>query len=749
MKTSGVRLASLFHQVGLITDADWKEQFPQGVASKKRLVDILFEDVSWQTFVDLASLEIRMPSRRRRAPSPEELTQPIAVRPAEMRDLLQRHRPNIEPLCKFIARLRPDLAEEISALLHDVKEDKTIDPHRELIERRILTPQVAYEVIQGENYPAAIRNRQLLALEILRLNGLVAPELYPKILARIDKPDFALAGALEAGRPTSEALFQAIEDGMTLPAIEISEAVIDAKCREFCPVDFLRRELFLPFEIGAIVRMASSDPLNLSLADLPAMLTGRPVVLAYAPTGEIISAINRTYPPANAVSMAAPAGREERRAEAARPDSVPAVSNSRATPRAAAANPEPARATRAKPAPPAPRQAVAQIVDTGSTVELVSSLIESAVATQATDIHIEPRNEGLRVRFRIDGQLHNVMNVPETMSLPVISRIKVMGNMNVTERRRPQDGHFALEIGDGDFDFRVSTMPSHRGEKVVLRILDQAKMLKGLGELGLSPDQEQRLAHLIARPYGLTLVTGPTGSGKTTTLYSAISKINSSQINIITIEDPVEYEIEGITQMQVDHAIELDFAGGLRAALRQDPDVILVGEIRDSETARIAIRAAMTGHLVFSTLHTNSSIGSISALFHLSITPYLISNALSGVAAQRLVKMICNQCREKTRPTPALKHDLGLADDSKVHTFRGRGCPACLNTGYSGRTGVFEILTVNDPVRRLIMDEAADEVIEDAARRDGFHLLRDDAIEKINQGITAPEEVLRVVFLND
>ena len=730
MKTSGARLASLFHQVGLIGENEWKKYFQKSAAPEKRLVDVLVQDVSWQTFADLAKLEIRLPSRKRRArPAlPAELTQAIHIRRGEILELLEKHRPDLERLCDQLVGPRSDLASTL--------EQGDRDPYRELLDREILTPEMLSEIVQKGKHPAARRNREILAVEILHLNGFVPEDTRKHVAAQLGKPGFSLARELAKSAEVSSArIAEATARGMELPTVELAEISPGKRAREFCPVEFIRRELFLPFEVDGVIRLATSDPLNLSIADAVAILTGRTMLLCYAPPGEIIAALNRTFP------AAAPpdAGPKPERRETKQPEAPVQVQP----------KPQVPSDTPQKVAAPRPAEPVAKIVDTMSTVQLVSSMIESAVATRATDIHLEPQAKGLRVRYRIDGQLHNVMNVPPDMSLPVISRIKVLSNMNVTERRRPQDGHFALQMENRPFDFRVSAMPSHLGEKLVLRILDETTVLKGLAELGLTEAQQRELARLISRPFGLLLVTGPTGSGKTTTLYSALSTINSPNINITTIEDPVEYQLEGITQVQVDYAIDLDFASGLRSALRQDPDVIMVGEIRDSETARIAIRAALTGHMVFSTLHTNTAVSAAAALGHMAVPPYLIASALAGVVAQRLVKKICAECRHAIRPPKGLKRDLGLDESSQRKMYRGKGCSACLNTGYSGRTGVFEILRVTEALRRLIVEQAGDEQIAACALEQGFRTLREHAMDKVSDGITSPDEILRTVFLSE
>ncbi|MCX8037413.1 MAG: GspE/PulE family protein [Candidatus Sumerlaeia bacterium] len=747
MKTSGPRLALLFRQAGLLAESDWQKRFAAKSAQSKSLKEILLQDVSWQTFADLAMLEIRLPSRKSRAEAalPAALTQALQISRGEMFAMLQKHQPDIRKLCDALQDANEALRPTIEELLKT--DSSPADLYRQLLDREILTSDLLSRVVEKGSHPLARRNREILALEILALNHLIPTALRDELLPQIEKPVFSLALELADRKAvTSAQIAQAAENGMNLPTVDLGEVKPDPAMRDFCPIEFVRRELTLPMDGDRIVRLAIADPLNLSIADSLSILTGRMILLCYAPPADIISAINRVYVEAPAVSDVERIAPQPAAPAVSAPPGAPEKTEAPAPPAPAAAPPP------AEPKTPAPKPAVAvtRIVDSMSTVELVSSIIESAVATRATDIHLEPQAQGsLRVRFRIDGTLHSVMNVPAHLALPVISRVKVLANMNVTERRRPQDGHFSLELESRAFDFRVSAMPSHLGEKLVLRVLEQATVLKGLGDLGLSEDQQKQLSRLISRPYGLLLVTGPTGSGKTTTLYSALSTVNRPDINIITIEDPVESQLEGITQVQVDYAIEMDFASGLRAALRQDPDIIMVGEIRDHDTARIAIRAALTGHMVFSTLHTNYAVGAVTALHHMGIQPYLTASAMAGAVAQRLVKKICPECRQPIRITKSLIKDLGLDENTKRKMYRGKGCSNCLNTGYSGRVGVFEIFRVNDPIRYLIMDLAPEARLMEAAREDGFVSLRDHALEKVFEGITSPDEVLRTVFLSD
>ncbi len=384
---------------------------------------------------------------------------------------------------------------------------------------------------------------------------------------------------------------------------------------------------------------------------------------------------------------------------------------------------------------------IARMAEGTPVIKLVSTIIEGAVNSGATDIHLDPQEPEMRVRYRIDGVLHDVMSIAPEIENAVVSRIKIMSDLDITEVRRPQDGHISIETKDRDFDLRVATLPTYLGERVVLRLLDQSSVLAGIKDLGLEPDDEETVTRVIQQPYGMILVTGPTGSGKTTTLYAALNQKNVLTESIVTLEDPVEYQMSGINQVQIDTDIEVTFANTLRAALRQDIDVLLVGEIRDSETARIAIRAAMTGHLVFSTLHTNDGPEAITTLRNMQIPSYLIASALTCVVAQRLVRKICPDCRTPFTPTKPLLKSLRLPENTKK-LYRGKGCDNCYHTGNKGRTGIFEILEVNPEIRRMI---AADESTEKIVKTAKLKTMADRCRLKVKQGVVAPEEFLRVI----
>jgi len=385
--------------------------------------------------------------------------------------------------------------------------------------------------------------------------------------------------------------------------------------------------------------------------------------------------------------------------------------------------------------------AIAKQASGSSVIKMVSTIIEGAVNSGATDVHLDPQDPEMRVRYRIDGVLHDVMSIPENLETAVISRIKIMSDLDITNTRLPQDGHISTELGDREFDIRVATLPTYLGERIVLRLLDQTSVLSGIKDLGMEKDDENTMLRLIDQPYGMILVTGPTGSGKTTTLYASLNQKNVMTDSIVTLEDPVEYQLSGINQVQIDSEFGVTFANTLRAALRQDIDVLLVGEIRDSETARIAIRAAMTGHLVFSTLHTNDAPEAIDTLRNMDVPSYLIASALTAVIGQRLVRTICENCRKGFKPSATLLKSIQLPATTK-QLYRGAGCEQCYHTGNRGRTGIFEVLEISPEIRKLIANDGGMTSIVKAAK---LKTMAMRCREKVKKGIVEPEEFLRVI----
>ncbi len=385
-------------------------------------------------------------------------------------------------------------------------------------------------------------------------------------------------------------------------------------------------------------------------------------------------------------------------------------------------------------------------------VRLVDSIITGGIDARSSDIHLEPHEPDMRVRYRIDGIMINALEVPVSAQREVISHIKILADMDISERRIPQDGHISVEHNGKDYDLRVSSLPSTGGEKIVLRILDASQSLQAIDQVITAQADYEKVNSLIAKPYGMILLTGPTGSGKTTTLYSMIQALNTPEKNIVTVEDPVEYRLNGITQVQVKPEINMTFASSLRSILRQDPDIVLIGEIRDLETAEIAISAALTGHLVLSTLHTNDAVGAVSRLVNLGVAPFQVSSALLGVMAQRLARTICPKCKEPYEPTQqelALLFGDGADKHRDATLYKGKGCESCRGTGYRGRAGLFEIFEMNSTLRNMVVEGVPDDKLKACALDQGMKTLRMKGIERILEGSTTFEEITRVVNMKE
>ncbi len=386
-----------------------------------------------------------------------------------------------------------------------------------------------------------------------------------------------------------------------------------------------------------------------------------------------------------------------------------------------------------------------EMVDDAPIVRLVNNIINDGVKLRASDIHIEPQEDQLRVRYRVDGILHNEMKIPKHTHAALVSRIKIMADLDIAERRVPQDGRLQMETENNhQVDLRVSTLPTVKGEKVVLRILDKSNLMLSVDELGFLAEHKSLFTKMINQSHGMILITGPTGSGKTTTLYSALNSLDTELDNIITVEDPVEYRLDGINQVQTKPKAGLTFANSLRAILRQDPDIIMIGEIRDKETAEIAVHAALTGHLVLSTLHTNEAAGALSRLIDMGVAPFLVASSVMGVVAQRLVRKICPSCKIKLEDnliSPELKDYLG---EEEMEIYKGEGCRVCNETGYRGRTAIHEMLDVSNEIKKLIVNNASAAEIEEVAESEGMISLEKSGLTKLKQGITTVEEVMRV-----
>lgn len=389
---------------------------------------------------------------------------------------------------------------------------------------------------------------------------------------------------------------------------------------------------------------------------------------------------------------------------------------------------------------------------TAPAIRIVNSIIERGITEGASDIHIEPRDGGLTIRMRIDGVLHKILDIPQSLQSAVISRVKIMANMDIAEKRIPQDGRSNVLIKGRDVDMRISALPTNYGEKIVIRFLEKSEALLSTDGIGLKGKHLEDFNSLLGNSNGVILITGPTGSGKSTTMYTMISKLNREDVNIITLEDPIEYNVDGVNQVQVNDKVGLTFAEGLRSILRQDPDIVSVGEIRDGETAEIAMRAAITGHLVLSTIHTNSAVATLDRLVDIGVEPYLIASALRGVIAQRLVRKICPNCKKSYAATDEELSALGLKKkkgQKKITFYKGKGCPECMNTGYKGRVAVYEILTLNSDIKQAFREGVTGTKLQAIIDKSGFTTMREDGIKLIKDGVTTPSEVIRVLTSTD
>ncbi|UFS71595.1 type II secretion system ATPase GspE [Geomonas sp. RF6] len=490
---------------------------------------------------------------------------------------------------------------------------------------------------------------------------------------------------------------------------EVDDTAVDAALVSRLPLTFARNNLLLPVkaEEGRVLA-ASADPANLLALDELAGLFGAPVDVVAVPRPALLDAINRLY---SKLSGSAQEVVEELEGE-----DLSTVAGSFNEPRD-----------------------LMELTDEAPVIRLLNSILFQAVKERSSDIHIEPFERELEVRFRIDGLLYKMLAPPKVIQEALTSRVKIMAGLNIAEKRLPQDGRFRVKVAGRDVDIRVSIIPTFFGERVVLRLLDKQRGILSLREIGLSEVTDAAMERLLKRTSGIILVTGPTGSGKTTTLYAALNMINSPEKNIITIEDPIEYQLKGVGQIQVNPKIELTFASGLRSILRQDPDIIMVGEIRDAETAEIAMQSALTGHLVLSTLHTNDAATAVTRLIDMGIEPFMVASSLSAVLAQRLVRVICPHCKESYKPERSYA-GIELPD----RLYRGRGCDKCFGLGTVGRMGIYELLLVDSEMVSMIIRQTPAGTIKEYAISKGMKTLREDGLAKAFAGVTTIEEVLRV-----
>lgn len=519
---------------------------------------------------------------------------------------------------------------------------------------------------------------------------------------------------VDNGFITEEMIVRALQMQLGLKVVQLAGVTIPKEVRGLVSVDLLKKYTCIPFELDPynanILHLAMADPMDMMAIDDISIVTNLQVEPYIATTRDIRTAIDRWYGASETLDAARRFTKEREQLRVNTGEETGAD------------------------------------VSDAPIVQLVRSLLEQAIRQRASDVHIEALESKVRVRYRIDGALYEKM-VYDNSLLPAIStRIKIMGGMDISEKRKPQDGRMTIMVDRQEYDIRISSVPTVHGEKIVMRISSKLSLTKNKKELGLAPDELKRFDHMLSAPYGIIFVTGPTGSGKSTTLYTALSELNKEAVNIVTVEDPVEADIEGINQIQVNNKVNLTFASALRSILRQDPDIIMIGEIRDRETAEIAVQASITGHLVVSTLHTNNAAGTLNRMADMGVERYLIADSVVGVIAQRLVRKLCPHCRKKRLATEEEKRLLKQDTYKEMEIYEPTGCDLCNHTGYFGRTGVFEIMEVNEEIRDLIAEGGSSEELENAAKRAGMCTLHDNGIHYVLEGITSIEEMLKVSY---
>ena len=553
--------------------------------------------------------------------------------------------------------------------------------------------------------------------EILEDQGAIPGEVVADALKeQHERPDMRLGDLLQKNHGLSaHDLARALAEQFAFEYIPtLSSGIGASDLLEKLPLEYVRQHCFLPLNRSEnSLKLVMADPYNSMVVNDLAALTGLNISISLTAEDEILRAINHVY--------AEHAGEgAELTADLDIEDSDLSVTLGPTD--------------------------LLDSSDEAPIIRFVNGLLARACRERASDIHLEPFETELIVRYRIDGILYEVLRPPQKACPAIISRIKIMAGLNIAEKRLPQDGRFRVRVAGRDVDIRVSSLPTAFGERLVLRLLEKSSSVIQLEDIGLDSELKGQVTDLISQPHGIVLVTGPTGSGKTTTLYSALSYLNDQTKNIITVEDPIEYQLNGVGQIQVNSKIDLTFAAGLRSILRQDPDIIMVGEIRDSETAEIAVQSALTGHMVFSTLHTNDAASAVTRLLDMKIEPFLVSSAVIGILAQRLVRKLCPECRSRYEPSEEMiRHFDGLISrQGNRHYYRGQGCSLCQNIGYRGRTGIYELLLITDEIRELLMAGADANRIRKAAIQAGMLSLRQDGLRKAEAGETSLEEVLRV-----
>lgn len=563
----------------------------------------------------------------------------------------------------------------------------------------------------------ALRRRNRLRLGDLLIQQNVLTEEQLRAALQMQKGTNKKIGEIlvEEGFITEEMIARALEAQMGLKTVQLRGLTVPREIKKLIDVKLLKKYTVFAFEVDPynanILHLAMADPLDMEAIDDIAIVTNMQIEPYIATRRDIRSAIDRNYGDAENIDAVNRFARE--RAQLRGNMAVTSDDSE---------------------------------IDDAPIVQLVRSILEQAVRQRASDIHIEALENKVRVRYRIDGALCTKMEYDNSLLPAISTRIKIMGGMDIAEKRKPQDGRLSLVIDGQEYDIRISSVPTVYGEKLVLRISSKINLTKDKKDLGFAPDELVKFDHMMSHPYGIIFVTGPTGSGKSTTLYTALSELNKDEVNIVTVEDPVEAALEGINQIQVNNKVNLTFATALRSILRQDPDIIMIGEIRDRETASIAVQASITGHLVVSTLHTNNATGTLDRMVDMGVERYMLADSVVGVIAQRLVRKLCPHCRKKRLATAEEKRIMHLTEEESVEIYEPVGCNLCNDTGYYGRKGIFEIMEMNEEIQRLIAEGSDSKNLIYAAKRNGMRTLRENGVRDVLAGITSIEELQKASY---
>lgn len=689
----------------VITERQLDRALREQKKTGKKLTDILMQDLSLQTIKDLFNYEIKLTRESRPKGFKEAMLESGLISAEELEELA-----GSEESMQFrigeilLAKGVLDREKLGQALIESERKGQPL--WRTIINMGFATAKQVYDAMKFEAPVLKKNARKDYLIEAFKTSEAVPAEKIEEIAEKCgeegsDPGEEAVAmGLISAAR-----LGEIMQRATGSLYIDLASCRPDPEAAHILPESFSRKRKVAAVGVeGESLVAAMYDPEDASTIDDMRILTGREIKPRAAATAkQVESFLDRMF------------GQKQ--------------------------------AGAAEEAPPSEEGKIDELVESVSLVNLAASVIEGAINSEATDIHLEPQAGEMRVRYRIDGVLYDVMTVPKRVEQGLVSRMKILAGMDITQKRMPQDGHISMKVAGTSYDMRVATMPTMLGEKLVIRLLNPENVFLGLKQLGLNDRDLKKIDNLIKKPYGMFLAAGPIGSGKTTTLYAALNNLNVLTESIVTIEDPIEYELPGISQVQVDYKIHRTFANMLRAVLRQDVDTLLVGEIRDSETAMIATGAGMTGHLVFSTIHTNDAAGAVTRLIQLAVPRFLVSSSIIGICAQRLARKLCTNCRQEYSPDDAFLEESGLEGrvpaGSKL--FKSRGCAKCYHTGYHGRTGIFEVLEVSDNIRGMILSHAPEAEIRKTAAAEGMSTLSDDAVSKVLDGTTSVEEIAAVM----